>query len=259
MSNYWAERVAKAQLALSNKSLKKIEKQLAFYYGATAKRVIADFEATYNKVLLQQVEGKQVTPADLYKLDAYWQMQGQLRQELRKLGEKQISLLTKEFETNFFEIYYSLNIEGATAFSTIDTAGAMQLINSIWVADGKTFSQRIWENTEKLVETLNEQLIHCVTTGKKTTELKKILQERFGVSYNNADMIARTELAHVQTEAAKQRYKDYGVEQVEIWADPDERTCEICGKLHQKKYPTGAHVPIPAHPRCRCCIVPVID
>ena len=256
--SYWAERMAKAQLALSNKSLKKLEAQLARYYGITAKRVLADFEATYNKVMAQQAEGKQVTPADLYKLDSYWQMQGQLRQELQKLGERQISLMTKHFEINFFEVYYSIDIEGLKTFSTIDAAGAHQLINAIWVADGKSFSQRVWDNTEKLVETLNEELIHCVTTGKKTTELKNILQERFNVSYNNADMIARTELAHVQTEAAKQRYKDYGIQQVEIWADPDERTCEICGKLHGNKYPTGALVPIPAHPRCRCCIVPVV-
>lgn len=259
MSNYWAERMAKAQLALTNKSLKKIETQLARYYGISAKRVIEDFEKTYNKVLAQQADGKQVTPADLYRLDSYWQMQGQLRQELQKLGERQISLLTKHFELNFFEVYYGINIEGATAFSTIDAAGAMQLINSTWVADGKSFSQRVWDNTEKLVETLNEELIHCVATGKKPTELKNILQERFNVSYNNADMIARTELAHVQTEAAKQRYKDYGIQQVEIWADPDERTCEICGKLHQQKYAVGAHVPIPAHPRCRCCVIPVVN
>ena len=259
MSNYWADRMANAQTALTDKSLKKIKKQLAKYYGTAAERVIADFEATYNKVLAQQAEGKQVTPADLYKLDSYWKMQGQLRQELQKLGEKEISLLTKYFEINFFEIYYSIELENLSTFTTIDSAGAMQLINSLWVADGKSFSQRIWDNTEQLVETLNEGLVHCVVTGKKTTELKNILQERFNVSYNNADMIARTEMAHVQTEAAKQRYKDYGIQQVEIWADPDERTCEICGKLHRQKYAVGAHVPIPAHPRCRCCIVPVVE
>jgi len=259
MSNYWAERMAKAQLALSDKSLKKIQGQLTRYYGISAKRVMDDFEKTYNKVLAQQAEGKQVTPADLYRLDSYWQMQGQLRQELQKLGERQISLLTKHFEVNFFEVYYGLDIEGATAFSTVDKAGAMQLINSIWCADGKNFSQRVWENTEKLVETLNEELVHCVITGKTVSDLKKLLQARFNVSYNNADMIARTEMAHVQTEAAKQRYKDYGIQQVEIWADPDERTCEVCSKLHQEKYPVGAHVPIPAHPRCRCCILPVIE
>lgn len=259
MANYWQDRMAKAQDALTMKNQKKIEKQLAKYYASAAKQIIADFEAVYDKILTQKAEGKEITPADLYKLDSYWAMQGALRQELRKLGEKEISLLNKYFETNFFNIYYSINIEGKKAFNTINAEGAQALINSIWVADGKSFSQRVWDDTDKLLETLNEQLLHCIITGKKTTQLKQVLQERFGVSYNNADTIARTELAHVQTIAAQERYKSYGISEVQIWADADERRCSECGKLHRKIYPAGASVPIPAHPRCRCCIVPVID
>ena len=258
MANYWQDRMAKAQDALTKKNQKKIEKQLAKYYVSAAKQIIADFEAVYDKILAQKAEGKEVTPADLYKLESYWAMQGALRQELRKLGEKEISLLNKYLETNFFNIYYSINIEGKKAFNTINAEGAKALINSIWVADGKSFSQRVWDNTDKLLETLNEQLLHCIITGKKTTQLKQVLQERFGVSYNNADTIARTELAHVQTIAAQERYKSYGISEVQIWADADERRCSECGKLHRKIYPAGASVPIPAHPRCRCTILPVI-
>ena len=229
------------------------------YYGAAAKRIIEDFEATYNKLLATVAEGREPTPADLYKLDKYWQMQGQLRQELRRLGEKQITALTKMFEVNFFDIYYSINIEGAQAFNTIDSAAVQQLINGIWVADGKSWSQRIWQNTELLADTLNEGLIHIVATGKKTTELKKLLQDRFGASYSRADALVRTEIAHIQTQAAEQRYKDYGVQEVEVWASKDERRCEVCGKLHQKRFPIGTQMPVPAHPRCRCCIIPVVE
>lgn len=257
--SYWKDRLALSQTNLSAKSVKAIERQLKKYYGSAMKRTIADFEATYNKLLATVGEGKQPTPADLYKLDKYWQSQSQLRKELQKLGDRQISALSKIFETNFFEVYYSIGIEGHEAFSTVSSEGALQLINQIWVADGKSWSQRVWDNTELLAETLTEGLVDCVVTGKKTTELKNILQERFGVSYSRADALARTEIAHVQTEAAKKRYEDYGIQKVEIWADPDERTCEICGKLHKKIYPAGAHVPIPAHPNCRCCIIPVIE
>lgn len=257
--SYWQDRFARNQTKLTNKTVKQVEKQMKKYYSATMQRTIADFEATYNKLLTTVAEGREPTPADLYKLDKYWQMQGQMRQELRKLGEKQVVALSKAFEENFFEIYYSIAVPGMEAFNTIDTTMVQQLINHIWVADGKSWSQRIWENTELLAATLNEELINCVVGGKKTTELKNILQERFGVSYTRADALVRTELAHIQTKAAEQRYKDYGVQQVEIWADEDERRCEVCGKLHQTKYAVGAPVPIPAHPRCRCCIVPVID
>lgn len=253
---YWIERSAKAQAALTNKSIKETEKQLKKYYGRAMKRVISDFEATYNK-LLATVE--EPTPADLYKLDKYWQMQGQLRQQLQRLGDRQISLLSKQFELNFFEVYYSIAIPDMEAFNTIDSEMVTQMINHIWVADGKSFSQRIWENNEMLAATLNDELISCITTGKKTTELKKVLQERFNVSYSRADTLARTELAHIQTEAAKERYKDYGIDKVQIWADEDERRCPDCGKLHKKIYPAGANVPIPRHPNCRCCIVPVVE
>ena len=258
MSNYWQDRMAFAQNALSTKSIKQIEKQLRKYYAASMKRTIADFESTYNKLLATAADGKQPTPADLYKLDKYWQMQGQLRKELQKLGEKQATAFSKVFEINFFDVYYSIEIDGHDAFSTISKEGAQHLINQIWVADGKSWSQRIWENTELLAESLNEELINCIIAGKKTTDLKNMLQERFSVSYSRADALARTEIAHIQTQAARQRYEDYGIQEVQFWADPDERTCEVCGALHKKIYPVGAAVPVPAHPRCRCCIVPVI-
>ena len=82
----------------------------------------------------------------------------------------------------------------------------------MWVADGKSWSQRIWDNIERLTDTLNEQLIHIVATGKKNTELVNALQDRFNVSYHRANTLVRTEIAHIQTEAAKKRYQDYGVE-----------------------------------------------
>ena len=244
--SYWKDRMALSQTKLTNKSIKQIEKQMKKYYGETMKKTIADFEATYNKVLAAIEEGRQPTPADLYKLDKYWQMQGQLRQELQKLGDRQVAALSKAFEENFFEIYYSIGIPGMEAFNTIDNEMVQQMINHIWVADGKSFSQRIWENNELLAATLNDELINCVVAGKKTTDLKNMLQERFNVGYSRVDALVRTELAHIQTQAAQKRYEDYGIQKVEIWADEDERRCEVCGKLHKKIYPAGAQVPIPA-------------
>ena len=257
--NYWQERMANAQNAISTKTTKQIEKQLRKYYAAAAKRTIEDFESTYNKLLAQKKEGKDITQADLYRLDKYWEAQEQLRQRLQKLGEKKISLLTKYFELNFFDIYHSIAIPGLKAFNTIDDKIVNQLINSVWVADGRTFSQRVWNNIDRLVETLNEQLIYTVVTGKKTSELKNLLQERFNISYRRADTLVRTELAHIQTEAAKKRYEDYGIQYIEVLVDADDRTCDECKALIGKKFPIHAAPPLPVHPNDRCTIIPVID
>lgn len=257
--SYWQDRMATAQTNLSTKNIQQIENKLKKYYERAMKKVISDFESVYDKILLQQATGELPTANSLYKLDAYWKMQGQLRNELQKLGDKQIAALSKIFETNFFEVYYSIALNGADPFTTIDVAAAQQIINQIWCADGLSWSQRIWNNTNLLVDTLNEGLVECVIAGKKTTELKKILQYRFAVSYSKADSLVRTEMAHIQTQAARQRYADYGVAEVQIWADADERRCPECGKLHKKKFKIGEAVPIPKHPRCRCCIIPVIE
>lgn len=256
---YWQDRVAEAQAKRSQKRIKQIEGQMAKYYAKTMRQVIRDFEDTYAKLLATVEAGREPVPADLYKLDKYWQMQAQCKAELDKLGAKQIALLSDAFEKSWFDIYNTVKVDGATAYSTMDTQAVQQLINQIWCADGKNWSSRIWQNTAELLDTLNEELIHTIAAGRRTRDLKNILQERFNVSYNRADSLVRTEIAHIQTQAARQRYMDYGIEMVQIWADKDERQCEHCGKLHKTIYPIGAHVPIPAHPKCRCCIVPVVE
>lgn len=255
---YWQDRMAEAMNRISNKSIKQIEKQLKKYYRTAMNRAIEDFEAVYDKVLTTVEDGKQITPADLYLLDKYWKAQGQLKNELQKLGDKQAALLSEKFEANFFEVYYSLAKDSSKHFSTIDTNSVKELINAVWAADGKSWSQRIWDNTAKLAETLNEELVNAVVAGSKTAVLKNKLQERFNVSYSQADSLVRTEIAHIQTKAAEQSYKDAGIEYEQVWASPDERRCEVCGKLHKKIYPVGT-APIPAHPRCRCTVLAVID
>lgn len=256
---YWIARNLRTQRALSNKSEKEVDAQLRKYYQRAMKRTISDFEATYDKLLATIEKGVEPTPADLYKLDRYWQMQGQLQKELQKLGDNSMSMLQRKFIAQYKSIYQSLSLPAGDTYGTVDDALAKQMINQVWCADGESWSQRIWKNTQRLGESLNEELIHCVVTGKKTSELKKMLQEKFGANHYCADRIARTEIAHIQTQAAQQRYRDYGIKEVEVWADKDERRCEVCGKLHQKRYPVGARMPVPVHPNCRCTIIPVIE
>lgn len=257
---YWAERQAKAQERITSKNIKETEKQLHRYYKKTLDNVVGQFNVVYSKVISNIEDGVSITPADLYKLDSYWKMQGKLRHELEKLGDKQVSIFHKYFSEQFMDIYNSIDIpDSGVAFSQINEEAVLQMINEIWCADGQSWSNRVWKNTDKLQQALNDNLIACVVSGASTEQLKKQLVEQFDVAYNRADSIVRTEFAHIQTQASRKRYEDAGVQEVEVWADYDERRCDVCGKLHQKIYPVYAKMPIPAHPRCRCCIIPVVD
>lgn len=257
--DYWSRRNIEAQRRVSELNIQEIERKLIKYYTKAQKEIIGQFIETYNKVLLSITDGRTPTAADLYKLDTYWQGQTQLREMLKALGNKEAELLSQMFIKQYQDIYESIAIPGAEAFNTLDLTMAAQVIESIWAADGKAWSERIWDNTALLAQTLEDELIHCVIAGKKTTELKHLLQERFDVSYRRADMLVRTEVAHITTTAAQKRYEDAGLQEVEIWADKDERRCEHCGKLHQKRFPIGSKLPIPAHPNCRCNVLPVVE
>lgn len=260
MSEYWIERQAKAQNALTDKGIAATEKQLKKYYAHTMNTVINLFIDAYSRAAESAMNyGREPTPADLYKLDTYWKLQGQLAHELEKLGDKQAKLYSKNFMDLYQTIYKNVAIQGGGAFTHIDTEQAQQLINAIWCADGQSWSNRIWKNTSKLQQALNEGLTESVIAGVNPDKLKTRLMDEFNVSYNRADALVRTEMAHIQTTAAEQRYKDAGIEKVQVWAKEDERQCDICGKLHAQTYMLGEKLPIPAHPKCRCCIVPVID
>lgn len=255
---YWEDRQAETQAALTKKNIAQVERQVAKYYADTQRKIIGQFQQTYNHILSSIEAGRQPTPADLYKLDTYWKMQAEVAGELRKLGDKQAQILNNAFIMQYQQIYEATALPSQAHYTQLDTQAVESMINNIWCADGKHWSSRVWENTSRLQETLNQNLIDCLVTGRNPDYLKGLLMDSFNVSYSRADMLVRTEMAHIQTQAAEQRYTDAGVELVQVWADYDERRCEVCGNLHEKVFRLGEKLPIPAHPNCRCCIIPVI-
>lgn len=265
-NNYWEDRELKARQRLAERGLREAEKQMRKYYRNSMKKILGQFELVYLQIFSKVEEGKTPTVADLYKLDAYWQMQSQLKRELQLLGDNQITFLTAKFVDMYADFYQSYGLKGMETFTQIDRKAALQVINQIWCADGKSWSQRVWENLSQLQATLNDKLAECVITGRKTTELNKELQTRFNVSYSRADTLIRTEIANVQTQAARKRYEDYGLTYYEIQGNEDDSCgnhAVDCHAMDGKRFKysemrAGVNAP-PFHPNCRCGILPVVE
>lgn len=254
--NYWIDRNVAALNRLTDKGIAATNKQLAKYYSSCQKNIIYEFEKLYNELLAQNKAGIEPTPADLYKLDKYWQLQAQLQHELTRLGDRSNNLLSKRFVEQYKDVYSNVSLPSEQTFATISNEAATQMTRQIWCADGKDWSQRVWTNTAKLQNALNEQLIHCVLTGKKTSELKRILQGEFQASYHSANMLVRTEMSHLQNMAAMERYRDYGIQEYEVLADG---SCDDCHAYEGKRFPMNGEQIVPFHPNCRCCILPVVN
>lgn len=88
---------------------------------------------------------------------------------------------------------------------------------------------------------------------------KNIMKQLQPIIVNDvrAEMIARTELSWAYNRSAKRAYVNAGFERVEWSAVIDQRTCPVCLERNGTTYPINGHPDIPAHPRCRCSLLPV--
>lgn len=104
--------------------------------------------------------------------------------------------------------------------------------------------------------------MECVTRGVPKDEVVKDIMNRYNVSFHQAETLVRTELSHIQTQAAVDRYIAAGCEKYEILTadDPCDEACiDANGKQYYfKDMVVGENMP-PFHPNCRCTIVPILN
>lgn len=101
------------------------------------------------------------------------------------------------------------------------------------------------------------QLREGLLKGESMRQLTERVKEVTRSARYKAERIARTETIRVFNTAAVDRYEKAGIQRWRWYAAMDERTCHICGPRHDKVFKMGDPAP-PAHPGCRCAVVPEI-
>lgn len=138
-----------------------------------------------------------------------------------------------------------------------------KLISKPWAADGKNFSERIWNNRAQLVSELENRLTQSIIRGQSPKKVIAEIAERFNVNKSRAGALVMTESAFFAAASQKDAFTDLDVEKYEILATLDSRTSETCrhmdGKvIPMKDYKPGVTAP-PFHVRCRSTTVPFFD
>ena len=103
---------------------------------------------------------------------------------------------------------------------------------------------------------LSLQIRELLSVDKTQNAQSLAKTKRMGLA-QRAELIARTEMGFAFIEGQKDNFKKNGYEYVR-WSAAGERTCGYCisrdGLVYQVDEIDGA---IPAHPRCRCSLIPV--
>jgi SPP1 gp7 family putative phage head morphogenesis protein len=198
----------------------------------------------------------------IYELNRLEGLQLSVRQNMYELG----AIEQREFEKALKQAYERgyLNtmkgLRGREAFFSVNDRVLEQTMNMKWV-NGKNFSDRIWENKEKLIETLNREVRDAFIRGEGYSKMQKIIRNRTGVGAYDAKRLIRTEANFLMNQANGQAFQDDGITAYELSAVLDDNTSDICEELDGEQFEfeeakVGENFP-PMHPFCRTMIMPV--
>lgn len=120
----------------------------------------------------------------------------------------------------------------------------------------KTFSDNIWLYKTELQNDLEKMLVRTFTRGENPRVMARELRDRFKVTGYQAERLARTETARMQTAIQRDNLEENGIKQYEYIAEPT--ACRVCGAIDGKIFNLKDLVvgknASPMHPNCRCRI-----
>lgn len=305
-NNYWTKRFEEEekQRNISNKAYaKEIEKQ----YKIAENKIKSDIEKWYIRIAdnnqISLADTKKILTKDELKefkwtLAEYTQkaksgawkkelenasarihikrleaLQLQVQNSIETLRNKENEMLEDYLIKNYEDTYYhslyeiSKGLNLKTSFATLDRNKINQVIGKPWLKDGKTFSDRIWQDKEQLINTLRTKITQSFITGSTLDEAVEDISKFVSDKIKNKEYVARrlleTESAAYASKAQIEAFKSIDVEKYEIVATLDLHTSEICQEMDGKVFKlsdqeVGVTVP-PFHTHCRTVIAPYFD
>ena len=252
-SAYWEKRIAAGTWKTYN-SLEEKNRDLLEFYTDASEQIKKELYLIAEKYSKDGV----LSLSDMHKQNRLTDLNQKFQDIIEELGHKTEKFAKKNMQDGFKAVYENTAVGmGDEDFSMPNKKLMEKLLQEPWRGD--SFSGRLWKNQKKLAVGLNNLLLAGLQQGKTTTEIAVNLHNFMGQGFNECHRLVRTETMHYLNSATQQRYKDAGIEYVQIWAAEDERTCKDCGDEHESIYPINECPHVPFHPNCRCTIIPVTD
>lgn len=211
-------------------------------------------------------EGETITISKLIRMQRYQQLLGQVNDQLDiytvfaegSIRSGQLSMLSLGIQHAIEAIksYFITRGKVAGAFDVLPVSAIESMVGL--AGDGSPLRQLLKDSWPAAVEGLTTQLINATALGKNPTETARAMRDGFGVGFNRAINIARTEQLRVYRTANLEQYKASNlVKGYKRLSARDTRVCPACLMADDGTiYPLD--VSFEAHPQCRCTPVPVV-
>lgn len=141
------------------------------------------------------------------------------------------------------------------------------IISNPWATDERIFSDRIWAHMREMKADLRDQILQQTLTGAAPDDaiqtLEQYVKDKTESAGKRAETLVMTENAAISSAAQQKCYGDLGIDEYEIVATLDSKTCSRCGAKDLMHYPIKMYAPgstaNPFHARCRCTTAPYIE
>ena len=186
---------------------------------------------------------------------------------IKKVAVKEIEKLSERLQAVYKESYYGVIDDAAKQFDVginfaiLNENAINAAVSTKW--HGKQFSQRIWDNTDRLATTAQNLVVKSFMSGEAWSKTADKLATTFQVEKYNATRLVHTEASHIHAMADLKAYEDIGAEEYRYLATLDYRTCERCQQWDNMVLPLseareGYNYPV-LHPLCRCTTTIAVD
>lgn len=186
---------------------------------------------------------------------------------IKKVAVKEIEKLSERLQAVYKESYYGVIDDSAKQFDVginfaiLNENAIHAAVSSKW--HGKQFSERVWDNTDRLATTAQNLVVKSLMSGEAWSKTAEKLSTAFQVEKYNATRLIHTESSHIHAMADLQAYEDIGAEEYRYLATLDYRTCERCQAWDNMVLPLseareGYNYPV-LHPLCRCTTTIAVD
>ena len=211
-----------------------------------------DIDPSWKKAMINASSKHHISSYEAQKMLA----QAEIEEAVAKIDG---SWIDRAAETAYLHRLYDAQIAKGTMFRAPNTDRAVRAAKRPWTPDGMEFVERAHVNNAKLVQKIHRDLTQAAITGESYETTARRISKDFELTVYESVRIVRTESCHIETEASMQAYRDCGIDQYQVLATLDRKTCEICAEMDMKVVNLsdrmdGYNAP-PFHPNCRCTTI----
>lgn len=244
---------------LNPKELKSFKEQLNRYYSEVQR--LGGYSPD-TKAYLRELSAKAyISRLEELQAQMRWQVENLYRTQQLKLFD----VLSKGYEDTYLRATFDMQqgIGFAYSFNTLDDNKVRVAVTQKW--QGSNFSDRIWADKARLIDTLNTTIPQGVALGQNPRKVAQTIAKSMNTRYSNAERLARTEMGHIANQATLDSYKEVPevLQKYKYLATLDARTSSICRDLDGKIFnmneaEEGVNYP-EMHPNCRSTTIPYFD